>query len=94
MLIGIKVMTKNTKKQKTQKMQTSVFVQNHEKKRNGNICVLCHNFWTNQIKTCQAPQNDLYNLRFGKDEHTYGKEMARKVVQRLFIKGHSFRNSL
>ena len=41
MLIGTKVMTKNTKKQKTQKMQTSVFVQNHEKQRNGKICVLC-----------------------------------------------------
>ena len=28
-----------------------------------------------------------------KDEHTYGEKKTRKVVQRSFIKGHSFRNS-
>ena len=33
-----------TKSQKMKKTKTSVFVQNRKKKRNGNICVLCHNF--------------------------------------------------
>ena len=37
-------MTKNTKTQKTQKRQMSVFVPNRKRKRNGNICVLCHKF--------------------------------------------------
>ena len=41
-------MTQNTKMQKTQKTQTRVFVQNCKRNRNGNICVLCHNFWSNQ----------------------------------------------
>ena len=45
-------MTQNKTRQKTQKMQRSVFVQNRGNKRrkNGNICNLCHNFnfWTNQ----------------------------------------------
>jgi hypothetical protein len=45
-------------------------------------------------KTCSAPQNDCHNLSFVKDEHTYGKKWSEKVVQRSFIKGHSFRNSL
>ena len=40
-------MAQNTKIQKTQKTQTRVFVQNRKKKRNGNICVLCHKFGTN-----------------------------------------------
>ena len=31
-----------------QKTQTYVFVQNRKKKRNGNVCILCHNFLTNQ----------------------------------------------
>ena len=35
-------MTKNTKMQKTQKMKISVFIQNRNKKRNGNIFVLGH----------------------------------------------------
>ena len=28
-------------------------------------------------KTCKAPQNDRQNLSVVKDEHTYGKKMAR-----------------
>ena len=36
-------MTKNTKTQKTQKMKISVFVENRNKKKNGNIFVLGHN---------------------------------------------------
>ena len=50
-------MTQNTKMQKT---QTRVFVQNCKIKRNGNICVLCHNFWSNQnvqlLSTSKWPQ--------------------------------------
>ena len=38
-------------------------------------------------KTCQAPQNDPQNLRFVKDEHTYGKEMARKGRKKVIYKG-------
>ena len=44
MLIGIKVKTKKANMQKTQKTQTSVFVQNWKKERNENICVLGPNF--------------------------------------------------
>ena len=29
-----------------------------------------------------------------KDEHTFGKKWPEKIVQRSFIKGHSFQNSL
>ena len=64
---------------KTQKMQTSVFVHDHEK-REMEIFVLCV-IYISFVKDV-------------KDEHTYGKKMARKFCQRSFIKGHSFRNSL
>ena len=47
-----------------------------------------------KVQTCSASQNDRLNLSFVKDRHTYGKKMARKVVQRSFIKEHSFPNSL
>ena len=46
------------------------------------------------IKTCKAPQNDHQNLSFVKDKHTHGKKWPEKIVQRSFIKGHSFPNSL
>ena len=36
------------------------------------------------------PQNDCLNLSFVKDEHTYGKKWPEMVVQRSYIKGHSF----
>ena len=36
------------------------------------------------------PQNDRQNLSFVKDEHAYGKKWPEKVVQRSFMKGHSF----
>ena len=40
-----KVITQNAKMQKT---QMSTFVQNCKKYKNANICILCHNFGTNQ----------------------------------------------
>ena len=42
------------------------------------------------IQTCSTPQNDLQNLSFVKDEHTYGKNWPEVVFQRSFIKKHSF----
>ena len=38
-------------------------------------------------KTCQAPQNDRQNLSFVKDEHTYGKKVARKGRTEVIYKG-------
>ena len=43
-------MTQNTKTQKMQKKQTRGFVQNWKINKNVNICVLCHNFWSNPFK--------------------------------------------
>ena len=84
-------MTKNTKMQQT---KISVFVQNRKKKEM-EIFVFCViTFEPILSKTCLAPQNDRQSLSFVKDEHTYGEKKARKVVQRSFVKGHSFRNSL
>ena len=37
-----------------------------------------------------ALQNDRQSLSFVKVGHTYGKKWPEKVVQRSFIKGHSF----
>ena len=38
-------------------------------------------------KTFQAPQNDRQNLSFVKDEHTYGKKVARKGRTEVIYKG-------
>ena len=38
-------------------------------------------------KICQAPQNDRQNLSFVKDEHTYGKKVARKGRTEVIYKG-------
>ena len=48
-LIGLKVMTQMKKHTKIAKntIQIRFFLQNHKKKGNGNICLLCHNFWAN-----------------------------------------------
>ena len=84
-------MTQNAKMQKT---QMSVFVQNRQKTEM-EIFVFCViTFQPIIIKTCKAPQNDRQNLSFVKDKHTYGKKLPEKIVQRSFIKGHSFPNSL
>ena len=65
------------------------------KKKEREIFVFCAITFEPIIsKTCKAPQNDRQNLTFVKDEHTYEKKWSEKVVKRLFIKGHSFRNSL
>ena len=56
-----------TQKAKTQKVQICVFVQNR-KKRNGNICVLYRNFWTNhnldQISTTKWPSEPQFCERW------------------------------
>ena len=47
---------------------------------NGNICILCHEFWTNWYllrPTQLAPQNDSLTLNFVKDENIVGKKMTR-----------------
>ena len=38
-------------------------------------------------KTCEAPQNERQNLSFVKDDHTHGKEMARKGGTKVIYKG-------
>ena len=38
-------------------------------------------------KTCQAPQNKCQNVSFVKDEHTYGKKVARKGRREVIYKG-------
>jgi hypothetical protein len=38
-------------------------------------------------KTFKAPQNDRRNLSSVKDEHTYGKKMARKGHTKVIYKG-------
>ena len=48
-------------------LQTSVFVQNRKRKRNGNICVLCHNFWANYDLDLFSTQNDHLDISFVKD---------------------------
>ena len=80
-------MTKNTKTQKTQKMQTSVFVQNHKKEEMEIFAFCVITFQPIISKTCLAPQNDRQNLSFVKDEHTYGKKMARKGRSKVIYKG-------
>ena len=75
-------------------MQMSVFVKNGKKKEMEIFAYCVITYEPIISKTCQAPQNDHQNFSFVKDEHTYGRRKAKKVVQRSFIKGHSFRNSL
>ena len=71
-------MTKNTKMQKTQKMQMSVFVQNRKKKGEMEIFAFCViTFEPISFLTCSAHQNGRLNLSFVKDEDTYSKKMAR-----------------
>ena len=70
-------MIKNTKTQKKQKMQTSVFVKNGKKKEMEIFAYCVITFEPIISKTCEAPQNDRQNLSFVKDEHTYGKKVAR-----------------
>ena len=53
------------------------FLTKLEKPGNGNICILCHNFWT-KIKTRTEPQKDHLNLSFVKDMHVVGDKMTRK----------------
>ena len=76
--------TQNTKTQKTQKTQTRVFVQNCKINRNGNICILCHNFWSNQnvdlLSTSKWPSEPQFCERW-----TY---IRRKNGQKWSYKGH------
>ena len=81
-------MTKNTKTQKKQKMETSVFVKNGKKKKEMEIFAFCVITFEPIIsKTCQAPQNDRQNLSFVKDEYAYGKKVARKGHTEMIYKG-------
>ena len=84
-------MTKNTKTQKTQKPKACVFVQNCKKKRSGNICIFCHNFYTNHnldlFNTSKWPSEPQFCERW-----TYICKIWPEVVfQRSFIKELSFR---
>ena len=44
----MKSMQKRTKTPNHQKHYTIIFFTKSHKDENGNICVLCHNFWANQ----------------------------------------------
>ena len=83
-------MTKNTKTQKMQKTKTSVFVQNCRKKEMEIFAFCVISFEA----ICSAPQNDSQSLSFVKVGHTYGEKWPEKVVQRSFVKEHSFPNGL
>ena len=49
------------------------------------FCVI--NFEPSISKTCSVPKNDRQNLSFVKEEHTYGKKMARKGCTKVIHKG-------
>ena len=71
-------------------MQTSVFVQNSKRKKKLEIFVFCIlTFEPIIAKTCEAPQNDCYNLSF-----VHGQKMARECHKKSFIKSLSFQNGL
>ena len=68
---------KNEKTHKNAKITKNItqmrsFLTKSQKPRNENICILCHNFWTNS-----APQNDRLNLSFAKDIHVNVRKLAR-----------------
>ena len=73
--------------QKLQKMQTSVFVQNHKKKDMEIFAFCAINFESIISKTCYAPKNDRQNLSFVKDKHTYVEKMARNGCTKVIYKG-------
>ena len=80
-------MTKNTKTQKKQKMQMSVFVKNGKKKEMKIFAYCVLTFEPIISKTCLPPQNDRQNLSFVKDDNTYCKKMARKGRTEVIYKG-------
>ena len=74
-------MTKNTK---TQKMQTSVFVQNHKKKKMEIFAFCVITFEPIKIKTCfecLAPQNDCLKISFVKAIYVVFEKMARNGLK-------------
>ena len=80
-------MTKNTKMQKPQRTKTSVFVQSGKKEEMEIFAFCVITLEPIICKTCEAPKNDLQNLSFVKDEHTYAKKRARKAGTRVIYKG-------
>ena len=80
-------MTKNTKTQKTEMLQMSVFVKNRKRKRYANICVLCHNFCTNYdldlLSTSKLPSEPQFCV---KDENIFGKKWPDMIVKRPFMR--------
>ena len=85
-------MTQNTKTQKTQKNANACFCTKCKINRNGNICVLCHNFWSNQdvdlLSTSKWPSEPQFCERW-----TYIWQ-KRARYGRSKYKGHSFLYSL
>ena len=80
-------MKKTQKRKKKQKMQMSVFVKNGKKKEMKIFAYCVLTFEPILSKTCKAPQNDRQNLSVVKDEHTYGKKVARKGHTEVISKG-------
>ena len=81
----------NTKGRKA-KNTNVCFCTKLQKNGNWNICLLCHNFWTNQNLDHSSTQNDRLNLSFVKNEHTNGKKKWLEMVVKLsFVSIFHFR---
>ena len=80
-------MTLNPKTQISQILQMCLFVQNRKKNENGNICVLCYNFWTNQnldkVSTSKWPSE----LQFCERCTYIWQKMARNGRKTVIYKG-------
>ena len=77
-----------TQNAKTQKMQMSVFVQNRKKLEMENICILHHNFWTNQNLDLFCPSKWRSEPQY---EHTDGNKMVRNGPKTAIYESVSFR---
>jgi hypothetical protein len=71
----------------TKEANVSICTKSHTKKEMEifAFCVITYELIIS--KSCQAPQNDRLDLSFVKDEHTYGKKMARKGRTKVIYKG-------
>ena len=78
---------------KTKKLKKCqfVFLNKIAKNGNGNISVLCYNFWTNQnldqFRPVKHVKMTVWTLSFVKDEHIYCKKMARNGRNMVIYKG-------
>ena len=80
------------KNAKNAKKATHVFVQNCKMKINGNICVLCHNFWSNQNVDLLSTSKWLSESQFCERWAYIWQKNGQKWLYKghIYIKGHSF----